>query len=147
MTGRSTMSCVGVSLPCNSSRRPKLVEISGRRASGSPSRRDTRTASAPTAMGSLLDLSRPDAALPRPADPRLCELGFAAWETALAESADHSGSAIARAWAATEAGKRLLAALFGNSPFLGKLAVAEWPLLLRYVEDGPDALFDEIASG
>src|SRR5204863_9051625 len=88
------------------------------------------------AMGSLLDLSRPDAALPRPADPRLCELGFAAWETALAESADHSGTAIARAWAATEPGERLLAALFGNSPFLRKLAVAEWPLLLRYLADG-----------
>ena len=98
-------------------------------------------------MGSLLDLSRPDAVLPRPADPRLCELGFAAWETALAESVDHSGSAIARAWAATEPGKRLLAALFGNSPFLGKLAIAEWPLLLRYVEDGPDALFHDIMAG
>src|SRR4051794_33859324 len=98
-------------------------------------------------MGSLLDLSRPDAVLPRPADPRLCELGFAAWETALAESADHSGTAIARVWAATKPGKRLLAALFGNSPFLGKLAVAEWPLLLRYVEDGPDALFHGIMVG
>jgi glutamate-ammonia-ligase adenylyltransferase len=98
-------------------------------------------------MGSLLDLSRLDAVLPRPADPRLCELGFAAWKTALAESVNHSGTAIARAWAATKPGKRLLAALFGNSPFLSKLAVAEWPLLLRYVEDGPDALFHDIMAG
>ena len=53
----------------------------------------------------------------------------------------------ARAWADTEAGKGLLAAIFGNSPFLGKLAVAEWRLLLRLVENGPDALFDGIAGG
>jgi len=97
-------------------------------------------------MGSLLDLSRPDAMPPRPADPRLRELGFAAWETALAESAAHSRSAIASAWAATQSGKGLLAAIFGNSPFLSKLAVAEWPLLLRLVEDGPDAVFDGIAT-
>ena len=83
---------------------------------------------------------------PRPADPRLRELGFAAWETALAESAAHSRSAIASAWAATQSGKELLAAIFGNSPFLSKLAVAEWPLLLRLVEDGPDAVFDGIAT-
>jgi glutamate-ammonia-ligase adenylyltransferase len=97
-------------------------------------------------MGSLLDLSRPDAMPPRPADQRLGELGVAAWEIALAESADHSRAAIARAWAATESGKGLLAAIFGNSPFLSKLAVAEWPLLLRLVEDGPDTVFDAIAA-
>ena len=57
-------------------------------------------------MGSLLDLSRPDAAPPQPADPRLCELGFAAWETALAEAADHSRAVIARAWGATESRRR-----------------------------------------
>ena len=97
-------------------------------------------------MGSLLDLSRPDAALPRPADPRLCELSFAAWEAALAETLDNSRAPTARAWAATETGKRLLAAIFGNSPFLGKLAVTEWPILLRLTETGPDALFDDVAA-
>jgi glutamate-ammonia-ligase adenylyltransferase len=98
-------------------------------------------------MGSLLDLSRPDAAPPQPADPRLCELGFAAWETALAEAADHSRAVIARAWGATESGKGLLAAIFGSSPFLSRLAVAEWPLLLRLVEDGPDAVFEAVVAG
>jgi len=94
-------------------------------------------------MGFLSDLSRPED-LPQPADPRLCELGFAAWETALAEAADRGRDA--RAWAGTEAGKRLLAAIFGNSPFLSKLAIVEWPLLLRFAEDGPDVVFDEITT-
>jgi glutamate-ammonia-ligase adenylyltransferase len=98
-------------------------------------------------MGSLLDLSRPDAAPPQPADPRLCELGFAAWETALAEAADHSRAVIARAWGVTESGAGLLAAIFGSSPFLSRLAVAEWPLLLRVVDDGPDAVFEAIVAG
>ena len=97
-------------------------------------------------MGSLLDLSRPDAALPRPADPRLCELGFAAWEAALAETPDNRRATTARAWTATETGQRLLAAIFGNSPFLGKLAVTDWPILLRLAEIGPDALFDDVAA-
>src|SRR5258708_774821 len=173
MTGRSMTSCVGSSWPCNSSRRPNLVAISGRRARpphpaapplgaqpvGAPVRphpagldpvrpaRECRQPRRNRAMGSLLDLSRPDAALPRPADRRLCELGFAAWETALAESADPGHAGSARAWADTEAGKGLLAAIFGNSPFLAKLAVAEWRLVLRFVENGPDALFDGIAGG
>jgi glutamate-ammonia-ligase adenylyltransferase len=97
-------------------------------------------------MGLLLDLSRSDAAPPRPADPRLCELGFAAWETALAETADHRDADRARAWAASEPGRRLLGALFGNSPFLSRVAITEWKLLLRLVEDGPDAVFNEIAG-
>ena len=86
-------------------------------------------------MGSLLDLSRPDAAPPQPADPRLCE------------AADYSRAVIARAWGATEAGAGLLAAIFGSSPFLSRLAVAEWPLLLRLVEDGPDAVFEAVVAG
>jgi len=98
-------------------------------------------------MGLLLDLSRPDAPLPRPADPRLRDLGVVAWHTALAEAASPEDAARARAWADNARGKALLDAIFGNSPFLSKLAVAEWPLLLRLVEDGPDAIFDEIAGG
>src|SRR5690348_3905660 len=93
------------------------------------------------AMGVLLDLSRSEIAPPQPADPRLCELGFAAWEIALAEAADRDDADRARAWAAREPGRRLLAAIFGNSPFLSRLATKEWRLLLRLVEHGPDAVF------
>ena len=95
-------------------------------------------------MAELLNLSRSDA--PQPADPRLCELGFAGWEAALAEEAGRREADHARGWAASEPGQRLLAAVFGNSPFLSKLAIAEWPLLLRLVEKGPDNIFAEIAG-
>ena len=57
-------------------------------------------------MGPLLDLSQADAAPPGPADPRLCALGFAAWEAALAAAEDQPRAALARAWSATLAGQR-----------------------------------------
>ena len=40
----------------------------------------------------------------------------------------------------------MLAALFGNSPFLSGLAVAEWDFLTRLVEEGADRPFEEIAA-
>jgi [glutamine synthetase] adenylyltransferase / [glutamine synthetase]-adenylyl-L-tyrosine phosphorylase len=95
-------------------------------------------------MGVLLNLSRSDAVPPRPADPRLCELGFAAWKTALAEATDRAEADRARAWAASEPGRQLLAAVFGNSPFLSRLAIAEWRVLLHVIERGPNAVLEQI---
>ena len=82
--------------------------------------------------------------LPDPADPRLLELGLSAWNAALAEAedanrADKTCIARARAWSGTPEGERLLAALFGNSPFLGGVAVAEWDFLTRLIDEGADA--------
>ncbi len=57
-----------------------------------------------------------------------------------------SGTRTARDWSAAPAGRRLLASIFGNSPFLSGLAVKEWRFLTRLVEEGPDPLFDEIAA-
>jgi glutamate-ammonia-ligase adenylyltransferase len=84
------------------------------------------------------------ARLPQPADPRRAALGFAAWEEAL----DLAGGSAdgARAWSRGSAGRRLLAALFGNSPFLSEIAVKEWAFLSRLVESGPDPLFAGIAE-
>jgi glutamate-ammonia-ligase adenylyltransferase len=76
--------------------------------------------------------------LPRPGDARLLALGEAAWNDALAEAGD---AAAARAWSETAAGRKLLAALFGNSPFLSGVAVRDWAFLTRTVEDGADAAF------
>ena len=81
-----------------------------------------------------------------PADPRLLALGAAAWQTALADAADQPRAARARAWSASPAGERLLAAIFGNSPFLSGAAIAEWDFLTRLVEEGADPLFEEIAA-
>ena len=89
--------------------------------------------------------------LPDPADPRLLELGLSAWNAALAEAEDANRAAPAhiaqariaqaRAWSGTPEGERLLAALFGNCPFLGGVAVAEWDFLTRLIDEGADAPF------
>jgi glutamate-ammonia-ligase adenylyltransferase len=88
--------------------------------------------------------------LPRPADARLLALGQAAWDEALT-AADHHDSTVvsaaaARAWSATPLGEALLAAIFGNSPFLTRVAVREWAFLTRLIEDGADATFDTLIT-
>ncbi len=86
--------------------------------------------------------------LPRPADARLLALGEAAWDEALAEgeTASAEATAAARAWSATPSGQRLLAAIFGNSPFLTGVAAREWEFLTELVQHGADAVFDEIIA-
>ncbi|UFN47173.1 bifunctional [glutamine synthetase] adenylyltransferase/[glutamine synthetase]-adenylyl-L-tyrosine phosphorylase [Roseomonas sp. OT10] len=69
---------------------------------------------------------------PAPFDPAAAErlvAGFAERGTA------------ARAYAGTEAGRALLAALGGHSPYLADLALREAEVLLRMAERGPDATF------
>ncbi|HEX6442511.1 MAG TPA: bifunctional [glutamine synthetase] adenylyltransferase/[glutamine synthetase]-adenylyl-L-tyrosine phosphorylase [Stellaceae bacterium] len=83
---------------------------------------------------------------PEPADPRQAGLGFAAWEAALAEAQDNPDAPRARAWSTSAEGRRLLAAVFGNSPFLSRIAAEEWIFLTRLVEAGPDPLFDELRA-
>ena len=73
-------------------------------------------------------------------------LGFEAWNEALALAQGDPASDLARQWSATGAGKRLLASIFGNSPFLSGVAVKEWAFLTGLVEEGPDPLFGEIAA-
>ena len=90
-------------------------------------------------------------ALPLPADARLLALGEAAWQEALSEAADHGADpgavAAARAWSGAPDGRMLLAAIFGNSPFLTGVAAREWEFLTRLVQHGADPLFDEIIAG
>ncbi len=106
-------------------------------------------------MKLLSNLSPDGRALPRPADARRHEIGLAAWNEALDAAADqdvaagsqvagYSSSLRAREWSATPAGSRLLAAIFGNSPFLTGVAVAEWDFLTQLVEHGADPLFGRI---
>jgi glutamate-ammonia-ligase adenylyltransferase len=84
--------------------------------------------------------------LPKPADRRRLSLGFDAWEEMLAGTDTWSEAKPAINWSRSPPGKKLLASIFGNSPFLGGLAVQEWQFLTRVVEEGPDPLFDEIAA-
>ena len=98
------------------------------------------------AMTLLAGLSPDGDGLPRPADARRLALGFAAWDEALTAEADDPWAPAARCWSTTEPGRRLLAAVFGNSPFLSELAVKEWRFLTRLVAEGADPLFAEIAA-
>ncbi|HTW51256.1 MAG TPA: bifunctional [glutamine synthetase] adenylyltransferase/[glutamine synthetase]-adenylyl-L-tyrosine phosphorylase [Stellaceae bacterium] len=88
--------------------------------------------------------ARDGGALPLPADPRLHALGQGAWDEALVEAGD--AAAAARAWSATPLGKSLLAAIFGNSPFLTGVAVREWAFLTALVENGADAAFGAVLA-
>ena len=97
----------------------------------------------------LLSLCSPDrrrdgGKLPLPGDARLLALGESAWQEALAEAGGAAGAA--RAWSRTKGGRKLLAALFGNSPFLTGVAVREWAFLTRLVEGGADAAFAAVIA-
>src|SRR5258708_32177791 len=98
-------------------------------------------------MKLLSHLSPDGDELPKPADARRLALGFEGWNEALALAQGTPASDPARQWSAAGAGKRLLASIFGNSPFLSGVAVKELAFLTRLVEQGPDPLFDDIAAG
>ena len=97
-------------------------------------------------MTLLSQLSPDGHELPLPADERLMELGFSAWDAALASAPDAARVAQARAWSADPRGWRLLSAVFGNSPFLSGTAVAEWDFLTRLVVEDVDEQFEQIAT-
>jgi glutamate-ammonia-ligase adenylyltransferase len=96
-------------------------------------------------MKLLSHLSADGDGMPQPADPRGAELGVEAWSGALAAAQGDPEADAARAWSAAPEGRQLLAAIFGNSPFLSGLAVKEWRFLTRLVDQGADPLFDETA--
>ncbi len=97
-------------------------------------------------MKLLSHLSPDGRGLPEPGDARRLALGFEAWNEALAAASRDPASDIARNWSGADPGKRLLASIFGNSPYLSSIAVKEWPMLNRLVEVGVDALFEEIVA-
>jgi len=95
-------------------------------------------------MTLLSHLSCNGSGLPLPADARRLALSFAGWDEALARAGEDA--AAARDWSATPAGKRLLAAMFGNSPFLAAIAIKEWAFLTDLVRDGPDPLLSRLIA-
>jgi glutamate-ammonia-ligase adenylyltransferase len=97
-------------------------------------------------MKLLSHLSPNDDGLPEPADLRKLALGLEAWNDAIASAEDVPAADLARSWSAAGPGKRLLASIFGNSPFLTGIAVQDWAFLSRLVEEGADPLFAEIAA-
>ena len=84
--------------------------------------------------------------VPRPADLNRARLGIERW-TELAERSDDSDT---RAFAAhlieTHAGRALIEALAGNSPFLFETALAHPAALHFLLENGPDRAFADILA-
>jgi [glutamine synthetase] adenylyltransferase / [glutamine synthetase]-adenylyl-L-tyrosine phosphorylase len=97
-------------------------------------------------MKLLSHLAADEGRLPQPGEARLMALGFEAWEAALDAAEGDPAAASTREWSAPPQGRRLLGAIFGNSPFLGGLAIKEWRFLTRLVAVDPDPLFGEIAA-
>ena len=97
-------------------------------------------------MKLLSHLSPDGEELPKPADERRLALGFEAWHEVLGLPQSDPGVEAAGRWGRTPRGKRLLAAIFGNSPFLSGVAITEWAFLTRLVEEGADPLFAETVT-
>ena len=97
-------------------------------------------------MKLLSHLSPDGGGLPEPADERRLALGFEVWQDALTVAQGDPPVDSPRRWSATPQGKRFLAAIFGNSPFLSGIAVKEPAFLTRVVEEGANPLFAEITA-
>jgi [glutamine synthetase] adenylyltransferase / [glutamine synthetase]-adenylyl-L-tyrosine phosphorylase len=97
-------------------------------------------------MNLLSDLSSDGRGFPEPADARRLALGFEAWNEALAGASRDPASGVARDWSSADPGKRLLASIFGNSPYLSGVAVKEWATLTHLVEVGAAPLFGELVT-
>jgi [glutamine synthetase] adenylyltransferase / [glutamine synthetase]-adenylyl-L-tyrosine phosphorylase len=97
----------------------------------------------PLGHGSLLAAVRD---LPAPADAQAEATAFARWRDAAAEAGDPALAAFMLEIAADPAGRALLAALFGNSPFLTQCCLAEPAFVRELVEAGPDRAFARIKA-
>jgi glutamate-ammonia-ligase adenylyltransferase len=85
-------------------------------------------------------------ALPAPADERRVKLGQSHWSEAAAAAREPLAADMC-ALTDDPSGRRLLAAIFGNSPFLGQCCVAEPAVLVSLAGSGPDRTFAEIMTG
>ena len=81
-------------------------------------------------------------ALPAAANPDRATRGVAHWLEQSIE--DETLHAYAKAAAGDPAGRRLLDAVFGNSPFLGRCMQREWAFACDLLRDGPDTAFDAL---
>ncbi len=101
-------------------------------------------AAATTGMRVLLSPPSAYQNLPPPADAAQARLGFVRWHEAAAEADDPALAAFMHRLAEDATGNQLLASLFGNSPFLTQCCLGEPRLLMRLLQDGPDATFAEL---
>ncbi|MEK9969140.1 MAG: glutamine-synthetase adenylyltransferase, partial [Ferrovibrio sp.] len=116
-------------------------------ANGLKAKSDKRKAAAPAARkgaGKTAAKAAPKAAaaIPRPYDQDAAKRGFAAWRDRLAEMTDRKAAkrlaALTAKTAKVSGGHDLLAAIFGNSPFLSDLCLHEPGVVETLLDSGPD---------
>ena len=84
--------------------------------------------------------------LPQPSDPAAVALGRQHWLEQAGELEDPDLAAWARQFADSDTGRLVQAALFGNSPYLSQLAIADPATLREILEHGPDAVLESTLS-
>ncbi len=77
--------------------------------------------------------------LPNPANPDRAKAGLTRLRESLAQ--DEAGASFVAGLESDPAGRALLDAVFGNSPFLGRCLALEIGSLRAFLTDGPDAAF------
>ncbi len=80
--------------------------------------------------------------LPKTGNRERASLGLQHWNERVAKLEDGADADLALALTEDSLGRRLLEALFANSPFLTQCAVLEAPFFARLLRDGPAPLFD-----
>ncbi|WP_338048613.1 bifunctional [glutamine synthetase] adenylyltransferase/[glutamine synthetase]-adenylyl-L-tyrosine phosphorylase [Phaeovibrio sulfidiphilus] len=80
------------------------------------------------------------AGFPRPFDPKRLEIGLGNWE-ALARNAPEDRAAFVPAFARDPAGRALLEAVFGNSPYLTRVLLMEPDFMARLAHSEPGEVF------
>ena len=93
---------------------------------------------------SALFYSKSRKALPKPADMDAAVRGLADWDERCARLDDPAVAQAAAALATDADGRRLLLALFGNSPFLTDCALSDVAFLTGLVTRGPGVVLSEV---
>ncbi len=94
-------------------------------------------------MSSVLTSLSPYHDLPLPADGKAAATGLAQWRDAAAAQEPQLAAKL-HDLATDEAGKKFLAAIFGNSPYLTQSCLKEPGFLMRLVDRGHEAIFAEL---
>src|SRR5690349_15229035 len=81
--------------------------------------------------------------LPEAADPSLVRLGAERWEETVA-GLDAETAEACREFRDGDPGRRLFAAIFGNSPYLAQCCLTEPCFVAQLLRQGPDATFPEL---
>ena len=87
-----------------------------------------------------------DGALPLPAYPERAARGLERWRAAAEDTGDSRLSDMAETIVEDASGRRLLDAVFGNSPYLTQICVGEAGFSCGLLHDGPDAAFERIMA-